>query len=171
MKSYRQMTVKKLQHIAPTLAKLQEKGTGFSVPKAYFDAIEESLAVILALQNPKELHVPKDYFEHVESYVFDRLKKDNNLKATSLRKYWIPATIAASLLFLMSIYNPFSQKNTIEVTEIEQWISAGNLDLTSYEIADVFESDIDSFDIETQINEEDLEAYLEDTISESIFYD
>ncbi len=79
--------------------------------------------------------------------------------------------VAASLLLFIGIYNPFTQNKDLKITEIEAWIDAGYLGLNSYEIAAIYETEIDDLVINNQINTKDLEIYLTDEFDESIFYD
>ena len=45
------MTPKELKNIAPTLANLQHKKTGFIVPATYFDSLEASITNEIGSKN------------------------------------------------------------------------------------------------------------------------
>ncbi len=196
------MTNKELRHSAPKLASIQKFGTGFALPIAYFNTIEESffnqlfledlskepgytipgnyfktiekkLAPKLQIEKEKIAanNVPEGYFERLEDLVFERLNNEKKPKVFSLKKHWIAVAVAASLLLFIGIYNPFTQNKDLKITEIEAWIDAGYLGLNSYEIAAIYETEIDDLVIDNQINTEDLEIYLTDEFYESIFYD
>ncbi len=196
------MTNKELRHSAPKLASIQKFGSGFALPIAYFNTIEESffnqlfleelskesgytipenyfktvekkLALKLEIEKEKIAanNVPEGYFERLEDVVFKRLNTERKPKVFSLKKYWIAVAVAASLLLFIGIYNPFTQNKDLKTTEIEAWIDAGYLGLNSYEIAAIYETEIDDLVIDNQINTEDLEIYLTDEFYESIFYD
>ncbi len=194
------MTKKELAHIAPTLARLQNKSTGFKVPIAYFDTVETSVFNLLSkksisakptyilpesyLMSKKrtytskiddtipetDLSVPDSYFESVEDKVFARLKKEKRNKKFNIKRYWIPVAIAASFLVVFAIYNPFSFKNNKEYAEVASWIEDGNLDLDSYQIAEYFNPDIETLDLEDNFNSETLEDYIQNEFSEETFY-
>jgi hypothetical protein len=193
------MTLKELQHIAPILAEIQKKGSGFSIPENYFDEIENSISdklftdslsknsgykipenyfdqientVLseLAKKTIPSQKIPEGYFDTIEDNVFERLALENKPKVISLKKYWIPATVAATLLVFVSIYNPFTNRQNLEIAEIEQWIEEGNLDLNSYEIAELYTDELENINIKNSINTHDLEEYLNDEISEESFY-
>ena len=193
------MTQKELQHIAPNLAKIQKKGAGFSIPENYFEEIENAISnklftdsfsntsgytipenyleqientVLSKLEKERtpSQKVPEGYFDSIEDQVFDRLALEDKSKVISLKKYWIPVAVAASLALLVSIYNPFSTNQNIEVSEIEQWIDEGNLELNSYEIAELYSDELDNINIENTLNTDDLEDYLDNQISEESFY-
>jgi len=89
----------------------------------------------------------------------------------SLKKYWIPTTIAASFLFLITIYNPFKENKELDLAEIEAWIEEGNLDLSTYEIASIYNQEIENLAIDPKLNTNDIENYLlEEDMDESILY-
>ena len=193
------MTPQELKHITPILAKIQKKGSGFSIPENYFEEIENAISdklftdslsntsghkipenyleqientVLSKLEKertPSE-KVPEGYFDSVEDQVFDRLALEEKPKIISLKKYWIPVVVAASLALLVSIYNPFSTNQNIEVSEIEQWIDEGNLELNPYEIAELYNDELENISIENTLNTDDLEDYLNNQISEESFY-
>lgn len=196
------MNTEDLKHIAPILASLQNKGTGFTSPPTYFDSIENRVFDTLFTDSlpqesgssipdnyfdeledkvisrlnlsdtaTKKDDIPKGYFDALENRVFKRLEKEDKRKVIALKRYWIPTAIAASLLLIISIYNPFTENNNLEFAEIEEWIDAGNLELNSYEIAAIYNTEIDNIKINQKYNEQDLEDYLTDEISESLFYE
>ena len=191
------MTLKKLKHIAPILASLQNKETGFKVPETYFDTVENSVInKIDKVSLPKNTgyilpdnyfdtiedkllsklnenledkqSVPENYFETFEDIVIERIAKDK--KFISIKKLWIPTAIAASLVLMFSIYNPFSSKNNIEVAEVNLWIEEGYLGMSSYDIAEYFHPDLETLDLENTINKDDLENYIKNEFSEESFY-
>lgn len=193
------MTLKELKNIAPILASLQDRGTGFTIPDTYFDTLETSvIREITSASLPKNTGyiIPKDYFisieekvftklistiEHkpkvpdgyfdtIEDVVISRIEREKQAKVFSLAKYWKPIAIAASLALVFILYNPFNSSNNKEVAEITQWIEAGHLDLESYEIAEYFQSELESLELENTINTESLENYLLEEISEESFY-
>lgn len=169
------MTPKKLKHIAPILASLQAKPSGFTIPDSYFDTLESRVETKLSeaiIPSNKEQNktLPADYFNTFEDKVFVRLAKEKKNKTFSIKKYWIPVAIAASFVLLFTVYNPFSISNNKEIEEITNWIEDGHLDLDSYQIAEFFNSDLETFEIESNINAETLENYIEDKFTEEAFY-
>lgn len=193
------MTRKELKNIAPILANLQNKGAGFKVPETYFETIETAFTdkkVATSLPNHVGYIIPENYFESIEEKVFFKLGEDANkeqyvpetkfetfedivigrieqekqAKFFNIKKYWKPLAIAASLALVFFIYNPFNSSNNKEIAEITQWIESGNLDLDSYEIAEYFQSELESLELENTINTESLENYLLEEVSEESFY-
>ncbi len=149
------------------------KEPGYTIPGNYFKTIEKKLAPKLQIEKEKIAanNVPEGYFERLEDLVFERLNTEKKPKVFSLKKHWIAVAVAASLLLFIGIYNPFTQNKDLKITEIEAWIDAGYLGLNSYEIAAIYETEIDDLVINNQINTKDLEIYLTDEFYESIFYD
>jgi hypothetical protein len=189
------MKPKELKNIAPLLFKIKNKDTGFTVPNAYFNEVENEIENIIITEFlPKETglkipdnyfenfenklmlqletdnkEVPKNYFENIEDRVFAKLERENKQR-NSFKKYWIVSAIAASLVLFISIYNPFNEKNKLDLVEIEAYIEEGNIDINSYELADLYELELADLQIEKQINTDELEDYLEDELPESVFY-
>ncbi|RXP53468.1 hypothetical protein EC396_10250 [Lutibacter sp. HS1-25] len=84
------MKKEKLHTIAPLLSQISSKEKGFTVPKNYFNTVEENVISILNLQEiqPKESNAfktPAHYFDTVEEITLAKLKaeiaqKNNNTK-------------------------------------------------------------------------------------------
>lgn len=176
---------------------LKEKGTGFSVPKGYFDDIENTIVSKIVTEKlpakdgfttPQDYFtsvedsvfekvtnesVPKRYFETLEDRVFEKIQKEKQPKIISLnsriRKFWLPLTIAASLLVIVMLqYNTSTKTLTPKIasTEVDALIEDDYIDLNSYEIAEVF-NDVSLTENET---EEELDAldYINGTEIESL---
>ncbi|HIP49582.1 MAG TPA: hypothetical protein EYG92_11535 [Lutibacter sp.] len=145
---------------------------GHQVPKDYFEQVENQITSKLQLNKNTRVEndLPVDYFENFEDKLFKRLASEKETKVFSLKKYWIPVAIAASLLLFISIYNPFKEDKSLDIAEIEAWIEEGNLDLNSYEMADLYDFEMDNIAIKPNLNTNDIEDYLLEEIDESIFY-
>jgi len=148
------------------------KDSGHETPDDYFKEVESS--VLSKLKNEQnssqDQTIPAGYFDNLEDKVFARLAQEKKPKVFSLKKYWIPAAVAASLLLFVTIYNSFAKKQTLQLTEVEAWIEEGNLELNSYEIAKLYTDEIENININTTLDAYDLEDYLNDEISEESFY-
>ena len=195
------MTPKELKHKAPILANIQKHGSGYKLPKDYFNGIEKDVFnqllvkhlpnkvgyqvptdyfkqvendIISELQiqtnSILEEDIPKDYFGNFEDNLFKRLKTEKVTKTVFFKKYWIPLAIAASLLLFISVYNPFKKEESLNIAEIEAWIEEGNLELNSYEIADLYDFEMDDVSVNQNLNTNNIEDYLLEEIDESIFY-
>jgi hypothetical protein len=114
--------------------------------------------------------VPDSYFETIEDKVFARIENENNSKQSFINKYWIVTAVAASIMLLISIYKPFDIDKNLDIAEIEEYIEVENLNLSTYELADLYASEIDNLTIDNAITSDEIEDYLEEDFSESIFY-
>ncbi|AOW19297.1 hypothetical protein [Urechidicola croceus] len=147
----------------------------FSTPSNYFESIETKVYSKIDLKNKNSFPIPKDYFETIEDKVFQKIKKETKIEKfqnTLLRKI-IPIGIAASLLIYISL-QLFKTKEqdffaNLEISEIENWIDNGNLEIDTYEIATIYEDiDFEDLELENQYSEDDLINYLDDINIESL---
>ncbi|MEZ4857929.1 MAG: hypothetical protein R2781_03890 [Flavobacteriaceae bacterium] len=150
---------------------------GFKVPPSYFDTLEEKLITSIqedALPKQTGFSIPKDYFDSIEEKVVDIAfqKKESRLIFLFSKKHLgYAASIAAVLLIALSVF--FNQKtyslDTLPPSEIEAYVTNGNLDLNTQDIAQLLtEDDLESLQIETVfISEENLENYLLETINDT----
>ena len=177
------MTREELQHIAPKLTAIKDKGTGMFVPASYFEnfTLEVGEKQTLLKDVTPGLIVPKEYFDSVEDKVFQSLQKDDisfvktkeQKKTATKRKIkslWISVAIAASLALFVVLQNPFEKKESITIVDIEMWINEGELDLSSNELAAVLEEDVESLNVENSLNEEEIEEYLLEEMSSFEYY-
>lgn len=175
---------------------LKEKGPGFSVPKGYFDNIENTIASKIVTEKlpakdgfttPQDYFtsvedsffekvtnesIPKGYFDTLEDRVFEKIKKEETKVIsfnTRIKKVLLPLAVAASLLLIIMLtYNTGTKTTTPEIasTEVDDLIEDDYIDLNSYEIAEVF-NDVSLTENET---EEELDAldYMNGTEIESL---
>ncbi len=166
------MNNKELKNIAPKLSELKKLGSGFGTPKGYFETVEN--AVFENLQE-SVFSVPQGYFDTVEDAVFEKINDETRVISFKRRfaKRIIPIAVAASLLLFVTlqIFNPnkkdiFAQ---IEISEIENWIENGDLELSPYEIAAAYEDiDLEILDFSNTYNDDDLINYFNGMDIESI---
>lgn len=72
-----------LKNIAPTLFKLKKFGTGFIVPKSYFENLEDQVNSQIFIQNIKSkdsFDIPKGYFKDFENSVFEKINSEKKEK-------------------------------------------------------------------------------------------
>jgi len=171
------MKPKDLQHIAPTLARLQGKGNGMQVPEDYFEEFDVTITKLNS--NEQEFKVPKSYFETVEDNVFKSLGlkeeshgqfKDDKAKQPKQGYLWLSLAVAASLVVALLLQNPFTQQHTFDVADVEMWLDSGELDISVVELADLLENDFENTIIEDHLDKDDVEDYLLDEISSYDLY-
>jgi hypothetical protein len=140
------MTDKELKNIAPILYQLKKMGSGFSVPKSYFDAVETTITFDVFNTNKehsfktpenyfesvedsvlKNIHeadavfsIPKGYFDTIEGKVLDKIHSE--VKVISLKnrviKHFVPLVAAASLALFISLQF-FNTQETDLFTSLE----------------------------------------------------
>ena len=150
------------------------KENGFSVPKNYFNEIDERLSMVFMeekIPNKKSFATPESYFDNLEDAILSKVtlaKKDTKVISFKQKIYKaIPFAIAASIALLISI-NYFSNFNSeinfdnLAQSDIETWILENNSEMTSQDIATFISLDgINTNDFAyTNIDDEDIEDYI-----------
>ncbi len=187
------MTPKELKNNAPTLYGLQKLKHGFIIPDGYIETIEEVVLSLLFLDTLDKKHTfktPKNYFNSVESSVFEKIADENAVipedyfntiedkvfkkignepKVISIKRNlilkFVPIAIAASILliFTLQLFNSTNtnQFTTLNTSEIEQWISNGEIDIEAYEIASIYNTiNIEDLTIYNDYQEDEILNYL-----------
>lgn len=149
-----------------------DNGTSFSIPKTYFENIEDNVIHKISKENNT---LPTDYFDTIENQVFEKLANGTKVIALNQRrnKLYGSIAIAASLALLFTL-QIFTSTTNLDITslssaEIENWISDGEMDLNTYEVATLYDDfDSDNYDIYNSYDEDDILNYLEDVNLESL---
>ena len=111
--------------------------------------------------------VPEGFFEDFEDKVMRELQ-NRETPVFSLKKYvWVSA-IAASLVLFISLFS-IHKKHPIETDTIIGWMDY-NEDLDAYDIAEVFPDEMDAIHFDEKTDTQEIEDYLEDTLTEDNFY-
>lgn len=169
-----------LHKIAPKLSKIQLDEIGFELPENYFNTIEDIVIARLKaeiVQNDYDkTKLPENYFDSIEDRVLTKIK--TSPKVISLKskivKFAVPIAIAASLL-LVFILNDNSNTVTfdsLEISEIENWIENGTIDIDASNIASMYpdiELNIDYFS--SSISDNEFLEYLYEEDLEEIIYE
>lgn len=155
---------------------------GFSIPKGYFDSVEDTFSSKLfeeTLPEDTGLQVPSNYFDTVENNILSKVEFPKRGKVVSLRKNLtriIPAAAAACIGLFLTLNVIFGETIVTEPTsdEIAAWFdenisSISNDDLTAIFDADdlvdssILENIVDSEEIDTYINENDTNLFIDDS--------
>ncbi|WP_445382485.1 hypothetical protein [Robiginitalea sp. IMCC43444] len=153
------------------------KHKGFTVPEGYFDTLTDRV-----LDQVKKEHIPKTSedqgFKLPEGY-FDtfgeRLESRMQQPAGKVRSLWGPrmalAMSAAAAVVLMLVYYPFKgnqrlQFDDLEKNEIQAYLESDEMDMSTFELAEVFPLDGIEMDdvLEAGPEEEQILDYLDDNI-------
>ena len=153
------------------------KNTGFNTPEKYFSNFEnELLAKINSEEFPKETGFinPENYFTDIEENLIAAVPKERSKK--KLRNLVIPfVSSAAAILVLYFGFNRPQENmevnfDALTVTEINEWIKDGNMDVNSYDIASIDATVLNSASfIYEDISDEELNDYL-DTVDPEYLY-
>jgi hypothetical protein len=154
-----------------------ENEVPYKIPKGYFESIEDrTLDTIKSNKKEDNFSIPDNYFETIEDRVFEKINKSGKVIPLKSRfvKTFIPIAAAASLLIFITL-QLFTDTNSndllasLEESEIENWIESGDLELSSYEIAEIYEDvNFEELELNQLYNDENLIEYLDDIDIESL---
>lgn len=160
--------------------KSKQKDNVFKTPKNYFDKIEDLVLTKLkveALYNDEKSDISENYFDSFEDTVLNKIKTNTKVFSVkrSINKYIAPVVIAAFLLLIFILNNYDSEALTfdsIETTEIVNWIYNGNVDIDALSIASIYtdiELDIDNFS--TSLSNDEVLEYLSSEDLDDLIYE
>lgn len=156
---------------------------GFKAPKDYFESFEDNLFARLNMEDhsndinkPEQpgFTMPENYLNDFENELFQKLELDNIPKKGkvislfSRKQFYHAASIAAVLILVFFIINPFNKGGkqelltfeAIEYDSFENYLNTGDIELNAYDLADLYD-----------INDEELEELTETTIENNQLYE
>lgn len=149
------MKPKALQHI---------KTTGFKVPEAYFEHMDDAIFNHVKLKTrvtDSGYTVPNTYFEQLDTQILNAVKPKSKVISLFSRKNLIYLSgMAAAILIFIQISTPKEPSNQ----DIVDYLLEQDID--TYDLATVL--NIDTIDIEDDLNpytDESLEDYIIDDIN------
>lgn len=167
------MSNDEIKNSTPLLDQLKKKKSGFSIPEDYFENIESSILLNTKksdwASNP--FKVPQNYFEEFDSTVLNQINEKKSNSIFTLNRFWIPVSIAAMLILNIGIFTFQKQDQSIEMADMENWLEDGTLDLNTYEIASVYEEELEDIDLTDFIESEEIEDYLYNDMNEMLYYE
>ncbi|WP_291869227.1 hypothetical protein [Maribacter sp.] len=158
--------------------KAPNKNSGFKIPENYLENFNDALLDKIAseeeskLPNKEGFSVPEDYFNTLYKNITEKLDKTPT-KVIALKfykKYYYSAIAAALLLFIglnLNKTETYSMDDLVNA-DIDAYLEYTNLDLSTYEIAEVIPlENLDLNDmLKITINEENILYYLESDIDD-----
>jgi hypothetical protein len=75
------------------------------------------------------------------------------------------------LILNISIFTFQKQDQSIEMADMENWLEDGTVDLNTYEIASVYEEELEDIDLTDFIETEEIEDYLYNDMNEMLYYE
>ena len=117
--------------------------TGYSVPKGYFETVEDVFSMKLqegSLPKGNPFETPKGYFENLEDRILSKVELPKKGKVISLRKrliQWIPASAAACILLFIGInyYTGGVVEPTFTNDEFTVWFDNNVTSITNDDIS------------------------------------
>ena len=147
---------------------------GFSVPKDYFESLDESLLNIINEEKLKELssdsgfEIPKNYFDELGIRLEKHLHSNKksrviNLFDDKILRYATGVAAAIVILMALTLTNSKPSFDNLENETVENFVI--DEDISSYEIASLLSEDQldEEVFISHDLNEENLENYLLNT--------
>jgi len=148
----------------------------FKVPHKYFDTLYTEIVLknLKSSNNKDSFKVPIDYFDSVESNVHAKMETQHKKSLFTLTRYWIPFSVAAMLILTIGIAK-FSSKTAlqtaqVEVKDMEEWLENGSVDMNSYEIASIYETELSQINPIDFLNEKEIVDYLQNDINQ-LYYE
>ena len=168
---------KEIKHIEQKLQNLVGKETGFALPKSYLSDFEDTLEMNViesSFSKTEGYSIPENYFDSLENTILSKVKKEPKIISFKSNVYRF-ITVAAAIIIVIFIGVNFVDSNSIELTddEIANWFESDIESITNYDLAlaleDVYLQDseitissITTNSIEEYLNNEDITNLLED---------
>lgn len=149
--------------------------TGFSIPKEYFENLETAVVSKVLKINSSGFKTPNNYFKTIDNKILKKLDINNQSKVFSILKKplfrVVSYAMAASFVLFLGLKIFYSTElnsdfDSVTVAQIDTWIDEDLISFSNYDIADNF-ADAD-FSFETNISDEELLDYLEQTDIENL---
>lgn len=155
------------------------KKEGFNVPEGYFDSLSKRLMNQMkeekqGLPNKEGFGVPEGYFENFN----DRLKERMDLEGPKvvqlnpLRKfYFVAASIAALIIIVIGLRWGSTDElsfGDLANSELETYLDENEIELTSYELAEVIPvEELEVNDIlDNNLKDENIIDYLDENVDD-----
>ena len=153
---------------------------GFRVPDGYFEGLNKRLQDRLDKEVsdlPKEdgFAVPEGYFDNLQDKISSRMQAAEEPKVIKMnpwkKYYFVAASVAAVAIVIISLRLGRTDDFTfsdLANAELESYFYDNDLDLTSYEMAEVLPVDeIEVNDIlDNALNEENIIDYLDENVED-----
>ena len=163
----------------------KDKENNFKTPEGYFDSFhdrlmdkikqEETAAGESIIPKTDGFTVPQEYFSNLTQDVLSKTVNSGKGKVVQLkpyRKFFYGAAAAAAVLFLIFIPNwttePQIGFEDLAHTEIDDYFNTAQLDMSTYEIAEVVSlEDIELSDVmDVDLEEDNILNYLDENVED-----
>ena len=156
-----------------------KKNKGFKTPEGYFEGLTGKIMEKLSeeersIPENEGFGVPDNYFESLNERIKDKLepKETKVVQLHSYRRYWVAAASIAAI-FTLAVLIPWkgteaTSFDALASADIEAYLDEGNVDFSSYELAEFIpeENLEESMMLEESVEDENIMDYLDDTIED-----
>ncbi|NND15763.1 MAG: hypothetical protein HKN89_05520 [Eudoraea sp.] len=156
-----------------------KKHKGFKTPEGYFDSLTDRIMDKIgeeshSIAENEGFKTPEGYFEAFNDKLKGRLevKETKVVQIRSYRNYWVAAASIAAI-FLLVIVIPWkaTEESSFEglaSADIEAYLGADELGLSSYELAEFIPEDVleEEAIMDLSVEDENIMEYLDDTIED-----
>lgn len=152
------------------------KNSGFKVPDGYLEGFTEKLLDKLGkeaspIPDKEGFKVPASYFDDLNDQILERVSKAETkvVELHPYRKYYlVAASMAAIVLLIIGLQwqgNKELSFDDLAESDIETYLDGKDLELSSYEIAEMLPIDELQFNdiLEENLDMENIMEYLDDT--------
>ena len=161
-----------------TLKKLGLSKPGFNTPENYFEEFSDALFTKItedSLPKATGFEVPDTYFENLEASILSTVENSTHKRKSKVRFLYTISGVAAALLLYMGVakYNQSTivTFDSITITDIQDYIEDGNMNIDSYTIASVDENiDLNGL-FDDSISDQEISDYLNSQDTEFLFID
>ena len=156
------------KHINKKRTSELSEDTGFSVPKGYFDSVEEIFSSKLTEEtfpNENGFKIPEDYLNTIEDKIISQLDFPKKGKVISLRKRiirFMPAAAVITIFLFLGINFMFTTETELTSDEIDLWFDDNINSISNEELFaayDNFDLD-DSKLVDNIINQENIDSFV-----------
>lgn len=168
------MNSDKKKHIDNIHKDIIPKKTGFNIPEDFLENIEDSVLNVIILQkNIKEsgFKIPIDYFNTIEEKIEFKLSKNSKPKIINFNSPWIKFSVAAAVLFTISILYLNNYITTNPRITTEKMFELRLANMSADELALLYEYELDDIDTSGILSSEELNQYLETNVYDLYYID
>lgn len=163
-----------LEHITPQLHNLKVKKQGFSIPENYFNHLEEDCNIQLFLSDlPQKtgMKVPDNYFNAFEDNLLTELALQKSKKVKILKLIKIVSSVAAVFFISFGLGRYFMNLQKLSDNDFEQLTVYSTAQINDYELANIYEKELEQIEITDFITTDEIESYLQNDVENVIYYD
>ena len=101
------------------------KQSGFKIPNAYFDTIEDQIMSQISIKNSCEnsgFKIPENYFETIEDKIISKTQQPKVIKLINKKTIITIASIAAMVVLFFNLFNTPITFDSLDTETVETYI-------------------------------------------------